>query len=84
MTSIDKWVALPPKTPVALVDVYRATYAEAMRAPEFVELGQKISEDFTPMSWSDVDSLVRRIGATRPEAINFIATMLRKQGLETD
>ena len=84
MTSIDKWVALPPATPKPLVDVYRATYADAMHSPEFIELGQKISEDFTPMAWTDVAALVRTIGGTPPEAVNFIADMLRGQGLETD
>ena len=28
--------------------------------------------------------LIKKLGATSPEAIAFITTMLRKQGLETD
>ena len=84
MTSIDKWVALPPKTPQVFVDAYRATYAEALHNSEFIELGQKISEDFTPMPHGDVETLVRTIGGTPTEAVNFIADMLRRQGLETE
>jgi hypothetical protein len=84
MTVIDKWVALPPKTPQAYVDAYRAVYADALRDPTFIEMGQKISEDFAPMPHKDVMALVDLIGGTPPEAVDFIANMLRKQGLETD
>ena len=49
MTAIDKWVALPPKTPQNFIDAYRTIYAEALRNPDFIEFGQRISEDFTPM-----------------------------------
>jgi hypothetical protein len=41
-----------------------------------------VSEDFEPMSYQDVDLLIDRLGATSPEAVEFIAGMLRKQGLE--
>ncbi len=84
MTSIDKWVALPPKTPKAFVDVFRATYDTASRNQEFIDMGQKISEDFSPMTHTDVTALVKTIGETPPEGVNFIADMLRRQGLETD
>ena len=84
MTTIDKWVALPPKAPQPYVDAYRAVYADALRNPDFIELGQKISEDFTPMSHHDVKALVQTIGDTPADAVNFIGSMLRRQGLETD
>ena len=84
MTTIDKWVALPPKTPQPYVDAYRAIYELALRNPEFVEQGHKISEDFTPMNHKDVKALVDVIGHTPTDAVDFIGSMLRRQGLESD
>jgi tripartite-type tricarboxylate transporter receptor subunit TctC len=82
LTALDKWIALPPKTPENYVRAYREAYEAAFTDPDFAELGKKVSEDFEPMSHQDVDLLIHRLGATSPEAVEFIAGMLRRQGLE--
>jgi hypothetical protein len=84
ITSLDKWLALPPKTPDALVDAYREAYKAMSADPSFAELGKKISEDFEPMSHRDVEMLIARIGSTPPEAIAYIGAMLRRQGVTTE
>jgi tripartite-type tricarboxylate transporter receptor subunit TctC len=78
----DKWLALPPKSPDAYVQAYRNAFIAAVNDPEFAELGKKVSEEFEPMSSKDMEYLIGKLGATSPEAIAFIGTMLRKQGLE--
>lgn len=82
ITAIDKWVALPPGTPENYVKAYREAYAQAGKDPEFAEHGKKISEDFDHMGAEDVTFLIQSLGKTSPEAIAFIADMLKKQGLE--
>jgi tripartite-type tricarboxylate transporter receptor subunit TctC len=82
ITAIDKWVALPPGTPEAYAKVYRDAYAQAFNDPDFADAGKKISEDFEPMGYQDVTFLIQSLGKTSPEAIAFIAEMLKKQGLE--
>jgi hypothetical protein len=84
ITSLDKWLALPPKTPAAYVQAYREAYKSLSADPAFVELGRKISEDFEPMSYRDVEALIARIGSTPPEAIAYIGAMLRRQGVTTE
>jgi hypothetical protein len=84
ITSLDKWLALPPKTPDALVDAYREAYKAMSADPSFAELGRKISEDFEPMSYRDVEMLIAKIGSTPPEAIGYIGAMLRRQGVTTE
>jgi putative tricarboxylic transport membrane protein len=84
ITAIDKWVALPPGTPEPYVKAYRDAFVEAGKDPEFAEQGKKVSEDFEPMSAQDVTFLIQNLGKTSPEAIAFIGTMLKKQGLETE
>lgn len=82
LTSLDKWLALPPKTPEPFVRAYREAYAQAVMDPEFSEYGRKLSEDIEPMAYEDVQLIIDRLGATPPQAIAAISTMLRKQGVE--
>jgi hypothetical protein len=84
MTSLDKWLALPPKTPDAIARAYRDAYASAFTDPAFAELGKNISEDFAPVAYEDVDFLIGKSAAAQPQAISYISTMLRKQGVEAE
>jgi tripartite-type tricarboxylate transporter receptor subunit TctC len=84
LTSLDKWVALPPKTPEPVVQAYRAAYAATFDDPTFVERGRQISEGFEPVPHEDIDALVDTIGQTPPEALEFLNKLLRKQGIEAD
>jgi tripartite-type tricarboxylate transporter receptor subunit TctC len=84
MTSLDKWIALPPQTPQPLLRAYRDAYQTAVADADFAEIGKKISESFEPMVYDDVDFLVRKLGGTPPEAISYISAMLRKQGIAAD
>ncbi len=82
ISTLDKWMALPPKTPQAVVDVHRAGYAKMIQDAEFIERGKKISDDVVPSLHGDVDALVTKLGSLPPEAIDYMTTLLRKQGLE--
>ncbi len=82
ITTLDKWIALPPNTPEAYAKPYRDAYAHAFTDPDFADAGKKISEDFEPMSHEDVTFLIQSLGKTSPEAIAFIADMLKQQGVE--
>ena len=82
INTMDKWVGLTPGTPAAMTQAYRDAFDKVMVDPEFAERGTKISEDFTPMTHKDIDGLVRKLAATTPEAIKYINTLLRKQGLQ--
>ena len=84
LTALDKWVALPPGTPEPYVNVYRAAFVAAGNDPNFADQGKKVSEDFEPMSHEDVSFLMQSLGNTSPADIDFIASMLKKQGLETE
>jgi tripartite-type tricarboxylate transporter receptor subunit TctC len=82
--AMDKWFALPPRSPKAMAEAYRAAYARMIQDPEFVERGKKISEDFVPLLHGDVETLLNTLGGTPPQAIDYISTLLRKQGLEAE
>jgi hypothetical protein len=80
-SSIDKWVALPPAPPAAMLDAYRDTYTRMIADADFVERGRKMSDDFEPWPHGEVESLIGVLGTIPPEAIERLGAMLRKQGL---
>ena len=82
LTAIDKWLALPEKTPPRIVEAYREAFRKTANDPALVEKGKTLSEDFEPMSYEDVRSLINALDSTPPEAIEYINVMLKKQGLE--
>jgi tripartite-type tricarboxylate transporter receptor subunit TctC len=83
IAAMDKWLALPPKSPNAMLAAYRDAYDKMIRDPDFIDKSRKISDDFEPMLHGEVEALVATLGSMPPQAIDYISAMLRKQGLET-
>jgi hypothetical protein len=81
IATIDKWLALPPKSPKPMLEAYRVAYSKLMQDSDFLDRGRKMSEDIEPMSSLEVESLLKTLGDTPPAAIDYIGTMLSKQGL---
>lgn len=84
LTALDKWLALPPQTLVSQRDQYRVGFELLVKDSEFVEQSKSVSEAFEPMSASDIEKLVFTLKNTRPEAITYISSMLKRQGLTVD
>jgi tripartite-type tricarboxylate transporter receptor subunit TctC len=83
LTSVDKWLALPPDTPAEIVKIYRNAFDKMVADPEFLAMGQKISEEIVPQPGDDVARTVKALGDIPAPAIEQIGVMLRKQGLDT-
>lgn len=81
MNVTDKWIALPPKTPKPIVEAYRVAYDKLMQDGEFMAAALKISEDFTPLNAAEIDRQLRLLHSMSPEAVGYMKTILRKQGL---
>jgi tripartite-type tricarboxylate transporter receptor subunit TctC len=77
----DKWLALPPGTPKPIVDAYVKAYRDISADPEFLAHGRRISEVFAPMTDTDIRSLIQAVADAPPEAIAYLDTMLRRQGI---
>jgi tripartite-type tricarboxylate transporter receptor subunit TctC len=80
----DKWLALPPDTPETVGNVYRDAFSRMTNDPEFIERSKKVADDFTPISYSDVEFWMKALGSTQPEVVEFIAAMMRGQGVKID
>jgi tripartite-type tricarboxylate transporter receptor subunit TctC len=84
LTTADKWLALPPNTPEPIVAAYRAAYARMVADPEFLARGHALSEELAPQNYADVERIMHGLGKTPPEAIAYIADMLRRQGVKVE
>lgn len=82
ITATDKFLALTPGTPEPIVSVYREAFRKMVAEPGFIELGQKISDYFTIMSHEDVEMLVNALAATPPETVDYLTSMLGRQGVQ--
>jgi len=75
-------MALPPNTPAAYVQAYRAAFDKAFTDPDFADLGKSVSEDFEPMYAADIVQMINALSSATPEATQFIKRMLERQGLK--
>jgi tripartite-type tricarboxylate transporter receptor subunit TctC len=80
----DKWLALPPGTPEPIVAAYREAYAHVVTDPDFIERSKRLADDFTPVSFSDTDAWIKAMGRTSKEALDYISTMIRGQGITAE
>jgi tripartite-type tricarboxylate transporter receptor subunit TctC len=79
----DKWLALPPKTPKAMVDAYRSAYDKMAKDSDFISRSKTISDDFVAESAADVEAIIHKLGSLPQEAVEYMATILQKQGVKS-
>jgi len=82
--SEDKWLALPSGTPAEIVQLYRDAYARMVTDAEFNARAKMLADDFTPSPWQDLEAWMKKLGGTPTEAIDFLAVMLRRQGVKAE
>jgi tripartite-type tricarboxylate transporter receptor subunit TctC len=80
----DKWLALPPKSPKEILDMYRTAYMKVINDEDFIERAKKISDDIIAILPKDVQPLIENLAQVPPEAIQHNAEMLQRQGLPTE
>ena len=80
ITSVDKWLSLPPDTPKDIVSIYREAFSKLVSDPEF-EKGAAFLE-LIMTNHEGFESAVNTLDKTPQEAVDFMSSLLRKQGLE--
>lgn len=82
INALDKWLALPPKTPAAIVKTYRAAFVKAVKDKEFLALGRKmVSQDFAAILPQDQTTMIMKVAGTPNEALAYIKALKKKNGL---
>jgi hypothetical protein len=79
---LDKWYAVPPETPDAVVDAYRTGFEKIFTDPEFLKLGRaQVGPDFGRQSAEDVTRLVRDTSYPSVEVTAYTHELRIKHGL---
>jgi hypothetical protein len=80
ISSVDKWLTLPPDTPQEIVATYRGAFSKIAADPEF-EKGAEFLE-LLMTDYRGFENAVKILDETPQEAVDFMASLLRKQGLD--
>lgn len=79
---VDKWLALPPKTPDDIVATYRAAYIKAAADPTVVDLNKKAyGEDLPVYTGEAIEKIVKALVETDEADLTFLIDLKKKHGL---
>jgi hypothetical protein len=79
---VNKWFALPPKTPQPMVAAWRAAYGGAIKDPEYLRIAEaELGDDFQPITGERLRDIVNQLVATTDEDLEFVAALRRKYDL---
>jgi tripartite-type tricarboxylate transporter receptor subunit TctC len=76
-----KWMALPPETPAAIRDTYRAAFRKIVADPQFTALAEQSMPGFTVISAAATEKIIHNLAKTSNEALAVMDELMRKQGL---
>lgn len=79
---VDKWLALPPKTPDDITEAYRKAYIDTTNDPKNKDVLQRaFGEDWGAYSGATMDKIVQALVATSEDDLQFLIELKKKHGL---
>jgi hypothetical protein len=72
-----KWVALPPGTPQAIIDVYRDAFRNVAADAEFTKAMDQVMQGYTVITPEEMVAAVNDLAATPDEALKTTGELLR-------
>lgn len=79
---VDKWLALPPKTPDDVVEAHRTAYQKTITDPKNQDILLKaFGADWGSYSGATMDKIVKALVATSEEDLNYLIELKKKHGL---
>lgn len=84
LSYLFKWMALPPKTPNSIIDVYRTMFHKTTVDPDFIAKSKKITSGFRTISSHELTATVRELGRVSSAALGVMTQLLQKQGLNVE
>lgn len=82
ISSISNWIALPPKTPPAIVAAYRAAFAKVRQDGDFKAQAKKVGADVSSVSPESQEKTIKTLADLPPEALHEMTHILERQGLK--
>jgi len=81
VAQVGMWLALPPKTPEAIVTTYVKAFDATLNDPRYQAEFTKIDPDSPVASKADLEKLVHALAKVSPETLQHLQVELRRQGL---
>jgi tripartite-type tricarboxylate transporter receptor subunit TctC len=81
LSNLDKWLGLAPHTPKNILAAYRQAFDKMRADKAFIEQGEKMSDGFEPNTAADVESFIHTLADTTPETLEYMRSLMRKQGI---
>jgi tripartite-type tricarboxylate transporter receptor subunit TctC len=82
VSQVGMWLALPPRTPGAIVATYLKGYEATLEDADYQSEFAKIDPDSPPASRADLEKLVRELAKVSPETLDYIQAELKRQGID--
>jgi hypothetical protein len=82
VSQVGMWLALPQRTPAAIVASYLKAYDATLRDPDCQSEFVKIDPDSPPAGRADLEKLVRELAKVSPETLDYIQAELKRQGID--
>jgi hypothetical protein len=82
VNQVGMWLALPPRTPDAIVATYVRAFAATLNDPEYQAQFAKIDPDSSVASKTDLEMLVSELAKVSPETIEYIQAELKRQDVD--
>ena len=81
-SQIDKWMGLPPNTPMDMVKAWRTAYETAYNDPELQKQFRKqFSQDITLISGEHLEKMIKEVSGVSDEIIDYTLKLKEKYGL---
>jgi hypothetical protein len=78
VSQVGMWLALPPKTPKPIVDVYVKAFNETLKDPQYEADFAKIDPDSLVASKTDIEALIGKLAKVSPQTVEYIQDEMKR------
>jgi tripartite-type tricarboxylate transporter receptor subunit TctC len=78
VSQVGMWLALPPKTPKPIVDVYIKAFNDTLQDPGYQADFAKIDPDSLVASKADIEALVAKLHTVSPQTVDYIQDEMKR------
>jgi hypothetical protein len=81
VSQVGMWLALPPRTPEAIVTSYVNAFEATLKDPKYQDDFAKIDPDSPVASKADLEKLMGELAKVSPETLDYLQSELTQQGI---
>jgi tripartite-type tricarboxylate transporter receptor subunit TctC len=82
VSQVGIWLALPPKTPDAIVAAYIKAFDATLADPQYRTDFAKIDPDSPTASKADIESLINNLATVSHDTLDYVQTEIKHQDVD--